>query len=87
MTWRYGNEADRLTPAEYRELFRVSVGTLPNRNKVEILSSKITAQNWNALPSLQKVRAYLHELYGSRVTFLYESKRTEGDVLVFEYTE
>ena len=83
----FGSAGDRLSPAEFRERFRVSLGTLPNGNKIEVLAVKITNDNWQMIPSMRRVRSYLIDLYGQKVSFLSETMRTDGDVLVFEYTE
>lgn len=78
-------EVAKLSPAEYREKFRVSIGTLPNGCKIEVLSAKATRENWSTLPSGREVRNYLCDLYGRKINFITERYSSDGELLVFEY--
>lgn len=83
----FGSAGDRLSPAEFRERFRVSLGTLPDGSKIEVLAVKITNDNYHVIPSMRNVRSYLIELYGCKISFLSESLSSNGEILVFRYSE
>jgi len=76
---------DKLTCAEFREKYRVSLGKLPTGSHIECTSIKITVDNWDKVPKMYEYRQYLYSLYGQDVSIIYEQLSGRGDVIVFEW--
>lgn len=79
--------SQKITCAEFREKYRVSLGKLPNGSMIEVTSVVITEDNWDKLPTMLEYREYLHSMYGRNVSIIFDRLSSRGDICIFEWAE
>lgn len=77
----------KMTPEQFRDTFRVSVGTLPTGWKIEVVAVKVTTENYRELLTHREFDKYLETLYGSNYYYIAQRLCCEGDWYVFTYRE
>lgn len=79
--------ANKLTLAEYRYKYRVSLGTLPDGWKVEVLAVRTTTENYQELLSSPELYRAFDDLYGNRWRALHDSSTGSDSLIVVTYYE
>ncbi len=77
--------SQKITCAEFREKYRVSLGKLPNGSMIEVTSVQITQDNWDKIPNHHEYREYLYSVYGRNHSVIFDRLSAHGDVCIFEW--
>ena len=78
---------DKLTLSQFRDKYRVSLGTLPDGWKVEVLAVRTTTENYQELLSSPELYRVFDNLYGNRWRVLHDSFTGSDSMLIVAYRE
>lgn len=79
--------SNKLNLAQFRDKYRVSIGTLPDDRKVEAFAWRTTTENYQELPSSPELYRAFDNLYGNRWRVLNDSFTGNDSLIIVTYYE